>query len=295
MKRFNLFGLSVLADIPLGATCTENKAPDLVIKEGLVPLVMPSQMTRLTPCVAHFGEQLWYRIPGLIRVQLKPPNQIIWFEEKVLLKELVSELLLETLIPTVLQSNRYIVRSGFGLCNKEQGLLVIGCSQATLSKASTTLVDSGLQFLCDGLCAAQQCSDGSWDVYPGIPRIRYLNTRKGEITYKARRLRDHVGIYIADALEHFSSEPKPLKGILFVTYNEGKEETSITSLKGLDRLQFFNTGRTLLDTEYKINSKAINFRDWAELSKSVPFFTLNIIEEDNQTQSLVAAISEILA
>ncbi len=296
-KHFSIFGLTIASDIPLGQPTTLTVVPDLTITSGNVAIAPPADMVRLKPCIARSENALWYRIPGLIRAQTDSSGTIFWEPEKNIPEELVVELLMDAVIPEILQQSGYLVRYGFAVCNDNHALLIVNSNHITQSEVCTLLSAAGLKLLSDGLSAARQHEDGLWYQYPGLPRSRHWDLKLSllPLPQHARRVREEVAVYADFDQEKLATIPKLLKAIVFIEEAAiGTQQPIIEPISRRNSLKYMQDGVYTLRTDNDKIARVQDFRQWIELSTSIHFISLKLPSNTTAT-TMTNNLQEVLA
>ena len=289
-----VFGLAIAADVPLGHPGDRTAETDVRIVAGDVPPESPAGWTRIKPCIARTPDRLWYRLPGLLRAQTDHQGNICWQAEKDLPGELVVELLMDAVLPDVLQRRGFLVRRGFAFGNDRRSVLVIGTTHTMRSGLWPGLAEAGLTIFSDGLCVARQDAAGLWQLYPGVPRSLHWDIGKDGLPPNARRLRADVAVYRDETPEHFASTCAPLGAVIFTADTADGETPHLVPIKGEQRLEVMDRGVCFLHPEDDRSARAQRFRSWMQLAAGVPFHRLHRPREETRP-GLTTLFRELLS
>ena len=292
MGRYSSFGLTIDSDIPCGLPVMSFLSPDITIQQAEVPFICPEGLQQISP-FAGYGERkwLWQAIPDLIRTQ-GTPEQISWQAEKPVSHLFVLEFLLHLALPFALLCRGYYVRTGVAVHLKDHSVIMPSLGLPTSARLTAELVEAGVLYFSEGLCAARQTSQGNFEVLPGVPRIRSIKKERHSRDAELKTVREGFSLSLFEPLDSFCERPQPLTDIISIASQQTNQTKLIKSVSGMERLEVLRLGdylpANLVGTQTRKNlwSMLISMAESVNMSKLM-------VSEQNKNTLLSNALLEV--
>ncbi len=173
-NTYNIFGLTILSEIPLPATPIEYPpskiAPDVIVSYGETPEELPSPQTKGRRFQSAPGQFL-LRIESLARYYVRNGREITVTaipgaeEEKILI------FLMGSAFGALLHQRSILVLHASAISIENAAIVFMGPSGIGKSTLAAGFHKRGCQFLADDVCAIA-LTNGKPAVIPGFPRLK---------------------------------------------------------------------------------------------------------------------------
>ncbi len=293
MKIYSAFGFTIRSDIRCGLSMKEGLPPNITIQQGKVANRRTAGLKRISPFAGYSDDRVWQIIPGLIRVHATA-EKIVWQADKNVSPRFVLEFLLHTALPFTLLCRGFYVRTGAALQINDHNVFFPGLGLSASAQLAEELVKAGAGYFSEGLCAARKTDQGSFEILPGLPRIRCTNTRDRSDGKQAKTVRDGLALGLTEPTDSFCSMPQPLTDIIITAAQENRQAPQLNRINGMERLRTLQTGVCL--PGYPIESSARQ-QLWSDLMAMTRTLAISEFRLPDQSEpgSLSRAIYEVFS
>lgn len=240
VKRYQIFGLSIVSALPLPAITEFNKTvdpPDIVIDYGDTPDDLTAPVIKGIRYQAAPGEFL-LRVDNVARFYVQEGNRITITPEGGASEDDILIFLMGSAMGALLHQRNILVLHGSAIAVNGQSVAFCGPSGIGKSTIAAGFHQRGYPFLADDLCVITGC-DGHPAVIPGFPRLKLWADTLKKLDTCANQLKSvRWGVDLEKyflPVESSQHLPVPLQGV-FILESTNTDRLEVTSLPGNEKI-----------------------------------------------------------